>query len=192
MISYPIASYSASAVFDGPSITQAWQAIGPIPAIASTGSGALLLNGLFAVVSGNKFKGFNRNMALRIEFGNSTGTSLGINTLGYCYAVDSNHVFAAAYMMGPFWPSQAIHYYRFSLSNSDGSGDASSTAGSLLYFPPALAEYYTDTGNTIPRMATLAPSSSVASIRYAINHTSSSAPGKFSAKPNGSTLYKFT
>ena len=53
------------------------------------------------------------------------------------------------------------------------------------------AQYYSDTGETITRLVPLTPSGPIAYIRYAASLTPPEQVGKFSVKPNGTTLWRF-
>ena len=53
------------------------------------------------------------------------------------------------------------------------------------------AQYYSDTGETITRLAPLTPSGPIAYIRYAASLVPPEQVGKFSVKPNGTTLWRF-
>ena len=53
------------------------------------------------------------------------------------------------------------------------------------------AQYYSDTGETITRLVPLTPSGPIAYIRYSASLTPPDQVGKFSVKPNGSTLWRF-
>ena len=53
------------------------------------------------------------------------------------------------------------------------------------------AEYYADTGVDVTRLTNLTPTAPIAYIRYSAELIGGGAVGKFSVKPNGTTLWRF-